>query len=375
MGATTMTDASNEPSTTSDEEYFPEFHTVRRGYDPDEVEQVLDEVYASLNDAVREAQSQTARREAAERAEAELTRALTEARGRIAELEKHPAAGGQAFEHLGSRIDGMLEAAATEATAIVSRAHEEAQVVHDEAEATAVTTRAETDHYVADVRGRAEKEAKGIKARARSEADRILAEARALRETQQRADVEAHERLAAELAERQAQAEAQFQLTLATHQQRLASLTAEIDSRTEQLAGVDEVAAARAEEIVAQARSEAAAITDEARRLRDEALEHRARVRAQLADLRGRLALVLPRTEPAEDSDSSDAEAERFEPDDSATTGQADVPPSGSPGAPAPPPESRRKPRRDTDQDRFGPPGDWSPAEAMADLRGTGARR
>ena len=49
LGATTMTDAPNTP----DEEYYPEFRTVRRGYDPDEVEQVLDELYTSLNDAAR----------------------------------------------------------------------------------------------------------------------------------------------------------------------------------------------------------------------------------------------------------------------------------------------------------------------------------
>ena len=47
LGATTMTDIPNTPA----EEYYPEFRTVRRGYDPDEVEHVLDELYTSLNDA------------------------------------------------------------------------------------------------------------------------------------------------------------------------------------------------------------------------------------------------------------------------------------------------------------------------------------
>ena len=50
LGATTMTDVPNTP----DEEYFPEFRTVRRGYDPDEVERVLDELYTALNDAARD---------------------------------------------------------------------------------------------------------------------------------------------------------------------------------------------------------------------------------------------------------------------------------------------------------------------------------
>ena len=43
-----MTDAPNDAPNDSDEEYFPEFRTVRRGYDPEQVEEVLDEILREL---------------------------------------------------------------------------------------------------------------------------------------------------------------------------------------------------------------------------------------------------------------------------------------------------------------------------------------
>ena len=145
-----MTDAPNDAPDDSDEEYFPEFRTVRRGYDPEQVEEVLDELYTSLSDAVRDAEEQAARLQSAERAREELAAALAEAKHRITELEKRPAAGGASFESLGSRIGDMLAAAAAEAAEITRRAHEEAQALHDESEATAVTTRAfsSLSHYL-----------------------------------------------------------------------------------------------------------------------------------------------------------------------------------------------------------------------------------
>lgn len=298
-----MTDAPNDPPDDApddgDEEYFPEFRTVRRGYDPEQVEDVLDELYTSLSDAVRDAEDQASRLKAAEHARDELSAALTEAKHRITELEKRPAAGGASFESLGSRIGDILAAAAAEASEITRRAREEAQAVHDESEATAVTSRAETDHYASDVRNRAETEAKGIKERARAEAERILADARVLRETQHRADVEAYERLATELADRQAHAEAEFARVTAAQEQRLALLTAQIDGRGEELQGARDRAEAEAQKRLAEARAEADGIVAEARRIREEAMEHRARVRAQLADVRERLARAVSTGRPA----------------------------------------------------------------------------
>src|SRR6478735_10830299 len=229
LGPTTMTDTPNSP----DEEYYPEFRTVRRGYDPDEVEQVLDELYTSLNDAVRQAEERADQVRAAERGQDELRAALSDAQRRIAELESRPAGGDASYERVGSRVSEILGAAAAEAAEITRRAHDKAQALHDESEASSVTSRAEANHYASDIRERAEREALGITGNAREEADRILAEARGLREARQRADVEAYERLAAELADRQARAETQFTTSSAAQERRLAGLRAEIDAATE----------------------------------------------------------------------------------------------------------------------------------------------
>ena len=76
MGTSTMTET---PDTDASEEYYPEFRTVRRGYDPDQVEQVLDDLYASLNDAVRDAEHQAAALRSAQRSQEELKQDLADA--------------------------------------------------------------------------------------------------------------------------------------------------------------------------------------------------------------------------------------------------------------------------------------------------------
>src|SRR6478752_3261429 len=353
LGATTMTDVPNTP----DEEYYPEFRTVRRGYDPDEVEQVLDELYTSLNDAVRQAEERADQVRAAERGQDELRAALSDAQRRIAELESRPTGGDDvSFERVGSRVSEILGAAAAEAAEITRRAHAKAQALHDESEASSVTSRAEANHYASDIRERAEREAVAITATARTEAERILTDARVLRESQQRADTEAYERLAAEQAERQAQAEAEFATTSAAHEQRLASLTGEIAAATEELDTVHERASAQRDLLLTDARADATKIRDEAARIREEALEHRARVRAQLADVRERLARALARTEEI---------------------------PATVPEAPADPGTPPTAEAMTTTTEVAGPDLDaghadvdpWSAPGSMADLRDSGVRR
>ena len=125
MGTSTMTETSD---TAASEEYYPEFRTVRRGYDPDQVEQVLDDLYASLNDAVQDAEHQAAALRSAQRSQEQLRQDLADAERRIAELERHRAGGpAPSFENLGSRIGEILEAATAEAAEITRRAREEAQ--------------------------------------------------------------------------------------------------------------------------------------------------------------------------------------------------------------------------------------------------------
>jgi cell division septum initiation protein DivIVA len=281
------------PDTPGSEDYYPEFRMVRRGYDPDEVEQVLDDLYASLNDAVRDAEQQAAALKSAERSQEELKGALADAERRITELEGRHSAGGTppSFENLGSRISEILQAATAEAAEITQRARDEAQAIRNESEATAVTSRAEIEYYAKDIRTQADEEAHEVTARARAEAERILDDARILREAQQRADLDAYERLAAELAERRSRAEAEFANEAEANQRRLASLTARVDALTDELSRERD-----------KAHAEAATMIEEARR-------YRVKVQAQIRAAREQLLAVMssagmPAPLPHQDGDN-----------------------------------------------------------------------
>jgi hypothetical protein len=309
---------------------------------------------------------QTARARSAERVQEELRTALADAERRITEIESRPGAGrDSSFETVGSRVSEILGAAASEAAEITRRAHEKAQVLHDEAEATSVTSRAEADHYASDVRERAEREAVAITATARTEAERILADARALREAQQRADTEAYERVAAELADRQAHSEVEFATTSAANERRLASLRAEIDAATEELNTVQERASAQMDLLLTEARADATAIRDEAARIREEALQHRARVRAQLAEVRERLARALAR------GGENEEPAAALEPPAQAVT----PPPSEVAAEPAAERlAATTEVAQDDPHDGFADVEPWSAPGSMAHLRDRGVR-
>lgn len=286
-------------------EFYPEFTKVWRGYDPDEVEQVLDELYSSLGDAAQDAERKAALLATAEESHEHAQKALAVAQQRIAELESRPAAPAPSFDTVGAQVAEILNAASVEAAEILRLARAKAQAHHDESEAAAVTSRAETDHYANDIRSAADAEAAAVRDQAKAEAEQMLAEARMLRESQHRADVEAYERLAADLADRQGRAEAEFADQRAAHQRRLAALTRRIDAMTDELSEDRSEATAQADAIVAEARRQAEIITAEAERRQAEVAEQRAQLRAQLAAVRERLQAVVadgpdePRRPPA----------------------------------------------------------------------------
>jgi cell division septum initiation protein DivIVA len=348
MGTSTMTETSD---TAASEEYYPEFRTVRRGYDPDQVEQVLDDLYASLNDAVRDAEHQGAALRSAQRSQEQLKEDLADAERRIAELERHRAGGSApSFENLGSRIGEILAAATAEAAEITRRAREDAQAIHNESEASVVTSRAEVDHYATDIRTQADSEAQEVTARARTEAARILDDARILRETQQRADLEAYERLAAELAERRNHAEVEFANEAAAHQRRLAALTARVDVVADELSQERKTAQAEAD-----------AIVDEARR-------YRAKLRAQIRVAREQVHAVMssagiPVPLPGENRQDHGVDAETdaaiSDLDDPPRQAEQHPPSSGAPWArPVPAPAAA-----------------WAPEPADTDSLESGVRR
>jgi cell division septum initiation protein DivIVA len=169
----------------SDEEYYPEFRTVRRGYDPDEVEQVLDDLYASLSDAVRDAEDHARRRVAAERDLVALRTALAQVQRRVAELESRPVADAEPFEGVGARVGAILRAAAAEASEIVRRAEEQAEAVTREAErltAELAERRKQVDAEIEQLRNDARAEAASLRSEALDHRARVRTQLAEVRE-------------------------------------------------------------------------------------------------------------------------------------------------------------------------------------------------
>jgi cell division septum initiation protein DivIVA len=282
-------------------EEYPQFRTVLRGYDPSQVEEVLDDLYASLEDAVKYAEESAADADKWRRAHGDATASLDGAKQRIAELEKNPGGSGPAtYESLGTRIAQILETANAEAADIRQRAAVEAQSRNDESQAAAVATRAETDHYATQIRERAESEAARIVEDAQAKAREILSEAEALLEQHRKAATEAQEDLNRSLGERRTEAE-----------ERLAEIQARVDAMEQELRGARERAEADAAAIRQSARDEAGRlladaqaqsgrVQQEAARRHEEAFAHRARVRAQLAEVRRQLSAVSGAAPPGE---------------------------------------------------------------------------
>jgi cell division septum initiation protein DivIVA len=244
------------------DEFYPEFLIVRRGYDPEQVEQVLDDLYATLDQAVRDGQETASALRRAETARHELEDSLARAERRIAELEARSSDPAEpSLENVGGSVTQILHAATAEAAEIRRRAHDEAQTLHDESEAAALTSRVETEHYATDVRTRADEEARTLVTQARAEAERLLTDAQARRESQERAAVEAHH-------------------------QRIVSLSTRIDALTAELDEAQRRAQVEADEILADAQARA-------RRMVEEARQQRARAHDEVASAHSRIMAAL----------------------------------------------------------------------------------
>lgn len=126
------------------------FRTVRRGYDPTEVEEVLDELYAAVDDAAKQVGEAT-EREKEQRAAAEaLIAQLAAANDRLRALEAEPhTAVVPTYESLGTHIASILSGAEAEAAEIRERALREAELTRRGAQAAAEAERQETEKAVA----------------------------------------------------------------------------------------------------------------------------------------------------------------------------------------------------------------------------------
>ena len=167
----------------------PQFRTVLRGYDQEQVAATVKELMTSLGVARRAAADRTIEltrvTEARAGAEAELARlrAQLAAPGgeadRAAPIEVAPVATAppsRGFDELGARVSSILSLAEAEAEQLRATAADEARTIRQEA-AAAEALRTESEQYVARVHERADTEVIRMTSAATATADAIVAQA------------------------------------------------------------------------------------------------------------------------------------------------------------------------------------------------------
>ncbi len=295
---------------------YPEFRTVLRGYDPAQVEEILDEVFAALEEAVKggdQAKADVVRLTAEhERTRTALQGDLEQAQARATQLEQVAREAPATFENLGSRIGSMLSVADEEASEIRRNAREEAEALRNEAQAAAMSTRMETDHYVERLRAAAEEDAATITEQAQQAAAALRAEA---------------ERDAAGIRERTAALYGEAQTSTEARRAELDRSTAE---RRQQADAQHAALLAEHEEQLRAARARVVAVETTARERLMHHVEHREQVRAKVREVRTQLtALIGPAA--GDDRDETDMAEEAEE------AGQAVPVVAARPAPPEPP--------------------------------------
>ncbi len=141
--------------TMSDE--YPRFRTVLRGYDPTDVEEVLDELYSALEDAVEQIEELTGR-ESRQGAAVDALQAQLEAsndRVRALESERRSTAV-PTYQSLGTRVVSILASAEAEAVEIRERALGEAGLARQEAKTAVEALQREMEDSAAQNRAQME---------------------------------------------------------------------------------------------------------------------------------------------------------------------------------------------------------------------------
>jgi hypothetical protein len=205
----------------------PQFRSVLRGYDPEQVRTAMDELQSSIVTARRIAADRTIELTRAEEQLSRANRELDEAAARIVELERRPAQAPSGGGDVGARIGSILALANEEAEELRAAGREEARRQLDEAEAAIAASRAEAQRYVDEIRRNADDEGNRILEEARRHAADLRTEAE--RDAQgRRAEAQA----IVERHRAQADAVAAFGAKIAEHAERLRLAQA----RVEQLA-------------------------------------------------------------------------------------------------------------------------------------------
>lgn len=282
------------------------FTTVRRGYDPAEVERAVGQAQAEADDLRRRLEAAEAAAEAA-RSEAAASREAL-----IAREAQQPDA--PTYEHLGERIGQILSLAEAEAAEIRDRVVGEVETLRKEAEQEVGALRADADRYAEETRRDADADGARILADARKAADgerdaaerdasARRAEAEALHEDQRAKAAQAAADFETTLAERRQKATAEFQAQQAAIQAELDAMAArnkdteatlERNRREaeERIARMLADAEERSTTMVAEARASADRVRAESERELAAAGQRRDSINAQLSNVRQMLATL-----------------------------------------------------------------------------------
>lgn len=257
-----------------------EFRTVRRGFDPAQVEEHLTRITKLHTQAVDDAADKTVQI-------AQLEAELDQLRGRVEELQDQLAAAPTPatldYSELGPRISQMLQLAEDEAAEIRATATAEADQLAEQTRQSAEQQRADADLYAQETRSRAEAEATRIIESARTESDDLLdhadreasarrREAEALYEQQRAAAAAAAADFEATLVARRESATEEFAAQMSAQEKSL-------EAAREELATAEAEAVRVREEAGTAARNELARAEQEAREVLDSARNHAERVR------------------------------------------------------------------------------------------------
>lgn len=336
----------------------PDFRTVRRGYDPVQVDEYLTRAQGIHAQAVDEASAKTVE-------VSKLASALEEARARITELEAQPAADTSPVDYsgLGPRISQMLQLAEEEAAEMRAAAQAEADVILSQARTQHEQQLAAGETYEAECRARADSEAARILETARREADDLLdhadreasarrREAEAIYEQQRAAAASAAADFESTLAARRDAAAEEFATQMSAQQKSLAAAQDELADAEANALRVRDEAQTEADAVLERAQREARQLVDNARghaervrrdserelaaiaSRRDAITDQLSNVRQMLATLGGgsALAALLPDSDgeteiapaPAEETDST-VEVEQTEEAEQTEDGDADA--------------------------------------------------
>ena len=244
------------------------FATVRRGYDPAQVDSVLRRMRQTHAAALQEAATQTVEinklNQALEASQGRVTglqQQVSELQEQVTQAQSHASNGhGTDFTSLGERIAQMLTLAQEEADDIRLRAQEDAEAMEIQVAHEVEHARAAADGYATETRSKAEADAARVIEQANREADELLdhadreasarrREAEAVFEQQRAAAGAAAAEFEATLAERRERATAEFATQMANHERALAVANDKLmEAQTEATRVLEEAHASAAEE-------------------------------------------------------------------------------------------------------------------------------